>query len=228
VYRSVQYDAFEKAALCQLAELKLSDVTGRPSQAEDRVASLSGQLERVNRNLDTLQVKAMEADDVTEFTAMIETMSRQKKELARLLEAAKAESANQQGDTLGEFTTLCDLLAKAAPEDQEALRTKVRAALRRVVDEMRVVIVPRGYTRLVALQVFFTDPTASPRNYLMIFRRDQAHTVTSRQPWAAWDDLRTPVDVASAVTFLEEYPAEEIARLLDRDQLEREAAQAEE
>jgi hypothetical protein len=225
VFRSIGYDVFEQAVLCRLAELKLSDVIGKASPDEDKVTILSGQLETVNRHLDALEAKALASPDVTVFYGMLEKLDRQKRELARELEAAKAESASQQGDVLGEFTSLCQPLAAAGEDEREGLRTKVRAALRRVVTEMRVVIVNRGRTRLVCVTVYFQ--TGKTRSYMFIYRREnpggggRLYVVSDIecQKVGVCHDLRTPDGAVQMVAYLEVYPADRIEGFLAKGEV---------
>ncbi|MBI1915633.1 MAG: recombinase family protein [Planctomycetes bacterium] len=164
-FRSIGYDMFETAILSALAELKPADVLGKPNGVQDRIAALAGKLTAVNRNRDAVKAKAATADDVSVFFALLTDLDKQSKTLAEELELAKAEAANQQSDNLGELTSLSALLRDAEDEDRDLLRKKTRAALRRLVSEMRVLIVPRGAERLIAVRVYLA--TGIDRDYLI-------------------------------------------------------------
>lgn len=169
-FRSIRYDVFEREVLSRLAELRPADVLGQPGKAEDRVAELTGKLTAVNRKMDSVRARAAEEEDVTVFLDLLADLDRRRKELAAALEKAKAEAAGQQGENVGEFTGLAALLAEAAPTDErDALRRRVRAALRRVVREMWMLVVPQGHYRLVAVQAWFQGGERH-RDYLLCYR----------------------------------------------------------
>jgi DNA invertase Pin-like site-specific DNA recombinase len=154
-YTSIRYAVFERAILGLLAEVKASDVLGRPGAAEDRLDAASGRLTTANKRLDAANAKAAAADDPTDFMALIADLTRQKKAAVKELEEAKASAVTQAGDHLGEFKSLVHLLDEAPPEEKDALRLKVRVALRRVVKEMRAYVAVEGRERMVGVEVHF-------------------------------------------------------------------------
>jgi DNA invertase Pin-like site-specific DNA recombinase len=171
-FRSIRYDIFEREVLARLAELKPADVLGRPGAAEERVAELTEKLTALNRKMESVKARAAEEEDVTVFFDLLADLDRRRKDLAAALEQAKALAAGQEGDNVGEFRSLVGLLEAAdaaTPEEGDALRRRVRAALRRVVKEMWVLIVPRGHYRLVAVQAWFHEG-GRHRDYLLCYR----------------------------------------------------------
>src|SRR5262249_1502303 len=77
VYRSIRYQVFEDAILGQLAELKAADVLGKPNEAQDRAAALSGKLTALNRKIDQVRAKAAAAEDVSIFFDLITDLDRE-------------------------------------------------------------------------------------------------------------------------------------------------------
>lgn len=145
------------------------------------------------------------------FLDLLADLDRQRKALIEELEKAKAEAASQAGDNLGEFASLVKLLDDAEPAEREALRKKIRAALRRLVKEMWALIVPRGTARLIAVQVFFAE--GGRRDYLIChqpavkrFGRDEQErwSVRSFADMTGPDglDLRRKGDVRQMEKFL--------------------------
>jgi hypothetical protein len=169
VHRSIPYDDFEKAILSRLAELKTADVVGKAAPAEDEVEKWSGKLAAVNHNIEKTRKKAAEADDSSAFFDLIDDLTAQRKVIIANLEAAKARAASPAGDALGECVSLVELLANAEGDEREELRAKVRGSLRRLVDTIYVLIVPRGYVKLAAVQVWFKG--GRHRDYLIRRRR---------------------------------------------------------
>jgi hypothetical protein len=61
-------------------------------------------------------------------------------------------------------------IAQCPPDERDALRAKLRAALRRVLRQMRAVIVPAGAYRFCGLQLFFVG-AERPRSYVIAHQR---------------------------------------------------------
>lgn len=71
-----------------------------------------------------------------------------------------------------------------APDPQDA-RLRLRSALRHIISDIWLLIVPRGRARLAAVQVWFTDGKRR-RDYLLFHRpaRANASARTDEQWWA--------------------------------------------
>jgi DNA invertase Pin-like site-specific DNA recombinase len=166
-FLSLRYDTFEQAILSRLAELSAADVLGKPDTEADQVAALSGRLTTVNAKLEAVRARAEAEDDVTVFLDLLADLDRQRREIIAELEKAKASAASRQGDNLGEFQSLAALLEDAATDkaERDELRRKTRAALRRLVKEMWVLIVPLTRGRLIAVQAWFAS--GAHRDYLI-------------------------------------------------------------
>jgi DNA invertase Pin-like site-specific DNA recombinase len=174
-FRTVDHHRFERAILSRLAELKPADVINRPGKEADQVSVWSGKLVTINRNLAAMQQQAALAEDASAFTPIIIDLARQRKEAAAELEKAKAASASREGDVLGETQSLLRLLEDCQGAECDELRRKIRAALRRLVAEMRCLIVPRERTRLIAVQLFFARGDKR-RDYLILMTPGTKHT----------------------------------------------------
>jgi DNA invertase Pin-like site-specific DNA recombinase len=209
-FRSVVYDFFERAVLSRLKELKTEDVLGKkPGAAADRVATLSGQLTALNQKIARTEAKAAEEDDEEPYLNVLAALHRQKKALAQELEKATAEAACREGDNLGECQLLIRLLDDAALEERDGLRARVRAALRRVVSHMGLVVADRGGGRLLYLQIWFVG--GHGREYLLYYAGRRKGRPVARHCGADWPerdvdaagcDLRRPEDAAAVYNFL--------------------------
>lgn len=168
-FRTVRYEVFERAVLSLLRELKPQDVLGRAGPGEDAVEMLSGKLAAVNHNITRTQQRAAQADDPSVFLDLLDDYGRQRKKIIRQLEEAKATAASQTSDNLGECVSLIGLLAEADERERDGLRRRVKAAIRRLVESVWVLIIPRGHERLVAVQVWFAA-SQRRRDYLVYYR----------------------------------------------------------
>jgi hypothetical protein len=123
---------------------------------------------------------------------------------------------NSATRTLEEYRTLVDLQANTPKEELPALRTKIKASIRRMVSQMFVLVVPRGRDRLAAVQLWFAEGHHH-RDYLVLYRppkRRQNHSEPQPGKWwvtslaevsAPGDlDLRRQEDVLKVEAVLEE------------------------
>jgi DNA invertase Pin-like site-specific DNA recombinase len=168
-FKNLPYDLFERAVLSRLRELTPKDVLDRPGAAEDAVSVLSGHLALVKQKIAQATRRAAEAEDPDVFLDLLEALGAQKKDLTARLEEATAEAACREGDNLGEFVSLIDLLAEAPAEERDGLRARTRVALRRVVMGIWIVVAHHASSRLTYIQVFFRGGRS--REYLLYDRR---------------------------------------------------------
>jgi hypothetical protein len=148
--------------------------------------------------------------------------------LFEMLAAARQEAASPLSEAWGECQSLLDLL-DAAP-DQEAARVRLRAALRRIVEEIRCLFVARGPRRLAAVQVNFSG--GGRRDYLIMHRAATGGSVPSRKAewrvrsWRAEDleriglpqpDLRNPDEPAGMESHLLALTQHDLENLVFRD-----------
>jgi DNA invertase Pin-like site-specific DNA recombinase len=200
-YMSLPAAPFETAVLDGLAELKPADVSGRPGPKEDAVEEWSGKLAAVNHRIGQVRQKAETADDPSIYFELIDSLMAERKRIISSLEAAKAEAANPAGETLGECNSLARLLADAEGAERDELRARVRAALRRLVVEAWLLVVPTKWGKVVALQVWFRE--GGHRDFLFAyahraFDRGRTRKFTAGGPL----DLRKRKDAAALARTL--------------------------
>jgi DNA invertase Pin-like site-specific DNA recombinase len=172
---------FESAVLRMLREIGPGDVLGEEEQP-DQVKALSGERDRVDAEL--AQVTAfMDREGFSPtLGTRAQTLDRRLAELDARLAEARREAANPLGEAWDDTKSLLDAL-NASP-DPEDTRLRLRAAMRRIVSEIWILVVPRGHDRLAAVQIWFTGGQA-PRNYLILHRPPKANG-SARQPGGWW------------------------------------------
>ncbi len=143
--RPFPLDIFQTALLQEMKELKASDLFGDPSGT--KIAELEALLSGVERKL-AIAVQRFEADpENATWAGKVDEYDRSKRKLARELAEAHTEAETPLPAAWAEAVAL---MASKDPE-------RLRAALRRVVEDIRVLIVKRSQTRLCAVQVFFAS-----------------------------------------------------------------------
>ena len=193
-YSTFPYPVFEEAVLKQLCEVDSRDVLPSEKQARSRADVLRAKLADVRADIASLK-----ADLKGGYSKALADVLRDREvaeeEAARLLQEELARSVKPAVKAWQELPDLAELIRKA--DDPEAARLRLRAVLRRIVEDVRVLIVRRASWQLCAVQVFFAG--GAHRDYLIANqsaanRRMGGWWARSLPPnlTAATLDLRTP------------------------------------
>jgi DNA invertase Pin-like site-specific DNA recombinase len=159
------YEVFEREILGRLREIRPEDIA--PAVPLTEVSALQGRLNELRE-----QKAALALDLLKGYSPMLA-------EAARQLEAREAELLGQidenaetvaapRADAWGNVRTLVDVMDGA--EDREDVRLRLRAAIRRCVDSVWLLVVPKGRDRMCAVQVWFSGGGGRHRDYLIYFK----------------------------------------------------------
>jgi hypothetical protein len=170
---SFPYPAFEKAVLQLLSEVDPDEIVGN-GEAE-KVQELTGRLAEVEKRIEALK-EALLTGDVQAVVEVLRKQEALKARLAEELAVANQALASPASAAWGECLSLA-----GAIEKNPALRVRLRSALRRIVESLWVLIVPRGRDRLCAVQVSFADGNKR-RDYLILHRPGFGGQLTSDSP----------------------------------------------
>jgi DNA invertase Pin-like site-specific DNA recombinase len=199
---------FEEAILSKLVEVRASDIQGG-DDGRKKLEVLTGQLAEID-SLTKLWMAKMDDPAIVDTVATkLTELSTKRRAVATELEAARREAASPVSEAWGEFRGLSDLLRK---DNSDELRMKVRAALRRSIEEVTCLFVKRGRIRLAAVRVQFAGGDIH-RDYLIAHRVATFNGVVRREP-QTWVlsfreasrgplDLRQPKDAAKLQRELE-------------------------
>jgi Recombinase/Resolvase, N terminal domain len=180
--RSFPFDTFERAVLSLLREIDPGDVMERNSSAADEAGALEREMEYLR-----LQKNALEAEllsgDVPSLAAALRKINVKEQSLTTKLAGARRRAAHPLDAAWEETRSLLNAIDSA--EDKNDIRLKLRTVLRRIVEEIRVLVVPRGRDRLAAVQIRFTGGTKQ-RSYLILHRPPRANGKVRREgSWSA-------------------------------------------
>jgi hypothetical protein len=184
-------EVFEEAVLGLLREIAPSDLFPQNGHA-DEVIGLSGELASVKA-----EIAAIQADIDERYSAELSKALRRKEErqevVARLLAEAQAQQANPPAESWGEAQSLM-----AAVQNPEA-KMLLRAVLRRVVDSIQLLVVPRGKDRLAWCQVCFNaGNTVKRRDFLILHRPPRANASGRTEGCVKVEsapNLKAPIDL---------------------------------
>jgi DNA invertase Pin-like site-specific DNA recombinase len=191
------YATFERGILSLLREVDPAQVVAPVPVTE--VSVLQGELNWVRERKASLALELLKGD-VAEIGDALRQLKDREAALVAKMEKNAETTAKPYADTWKDAHALTDLLDDADNGEREDVRLRLRAALRRVVKEMWLLVVPRGRDRLCACQVWFAGGTKC-RDYLILhqsagFRRPGGWHARSMAgvPGAGDLDLRQRAD----------------------------------
>jgi DNA invertase Pin-like site-specific DNA recombinase len=181
--RSFPLETFERAVLSLLKEVNPAEVLGRDdSPAEARALETELQQTRMHRAALAEDLGRGYSRSIADALRKVEARER---EVAEQLARAKRAAANPLSESWADAKTLAEAL-DAAPDPTDA-RLRLRDALRRIVEEIRLLVVPTrarparprlgrrktegptlGHDRLAAVQVFFAG--GQRRDFMVLHR----------------------------------------------------------
>jgi DNA invertase Pin-like site-specific DNA recombinase len=189
--RTFPLAAFEDALLAQLGELDPAKVLGSPRPGAADV--IRGELNYVRERKAALALELLrgEVSVISFIAAAARETAAQEAALEAKLEAAGAEEAVPLVRTFADAQRLAGLLATA--DDKEDVRLRLRSELRRLVDSIHVLVVPRGHVRLAAVQVNFRASEAR-RTYLIVHRSAKGNQNKLVPAFTSSGSMRWPED----------------------------------
>ena len=187
--RSFPYVPFERAILSQLAEVRPHEVLGG-EDGPDEVQVLSGDLARVEAKIAELEAELLNGD-VAALARVLREQEGRKHDLAAQLAEARQKAANPLSEVWGQTHSLLIVLDTAP--DPSDVRMRLRSALQRIIEDIRLLVVPRNRDRLAAVQIWFTDD--GHRDYL-IFNRAARVNASARHE-GGWWSRSLPPDLAT-------------------------------
>jgi DNA invertase Pin-like site-specific DNA recombinase len=168
-FRSFPAETFERAVLGRLREIDPHAILNG-DEGPDRALGLAADLARVEASLAALNADMDEHGESPTLMKRVRDKEAEQRRLGAELAEAQRRAANPLSASWGEAQSLADALDRAP--DQEEARLRLRSALRRIVDSIWLLVVPRGLARICAVQVWFVGGQRH-RDYLILHRQAQ-------------------------------------------------------
>jgi hypothetical protein len=227
-----RYDVFERAILKCLSEINPKDILKNDkggenvSKLEQELAGIAVELEKAREALYAKGISETLSDYIGHLEARHKDVSARK-------QAAEIKKAKPASASWDETQSLLQILDKA--DDPEDVRARLKAALRRIVSSVQLLVVSKGHHRVCYCQVWFTTNPATYRAYHIFYnwclnrgkvKRPARWTVLSckigkpkdRRDVHLWDrgeEIRTPKVWERIVGEMERaYTPEYLAELL--------------
>jgi DNA invertase Pin-like site-specific DNA recombinase len=205
-------EVFEGAVLRLLSEVSVKSVLGKEPAGD--TGALAAELAAVEARLRQLEEALQDVDeDAPTLARVVARLDERRRSLQKKHAEARQKEASPQAAAWAEARTLFEV-AK-----DEATRLRLRDLLRQIIDEVRVLVVPRRSHRLCAVQVFFKGD--GHRDYLIHYQ-----AAGYNRPGGCWArslndvaklgtlDLRRPEDTAQLEEALLAVPLEPLLSLM--------------
>jgi DNA invertase Pin-like site-specific DNA recombinase len=176
---SFPYPVFERAILSMLAEIDPHDIIGNNGGGNE-VMTLSGELATVEGRIAELEAE-LTTGDVPSLARALRSLEERKRDLVARLTEARAKAAHPLAESWAECQSLPSILDSAP--DPEDVRLRLRSALRRVISDIYLLVVPRRLVRLAAVQLHFNG--GGRRDY-MVYHRPAHHAFGGRKEAQWW------------------------------------------
>jgi DNA invertase Pin-like site-specific DNA recombinase len=203
-YTTYPYLVLEREVIRELREVDYRDVLPSQKHARSRASVFRAKLADVRS--DVAQLKADLNGGYSKALAdVLRSREAAEEEIAKELQEELAQSVRPTEKAWQDFPDLADLIQKA--DDPEEARLRLRVVLRRMIDDVRLLIVRRGSWQLCAVQIFFTG--GGHRDYLI------ANQVAgNRRPGGSWA-RSLPPDLATDLDLRDPDHAARLARALE-------------
>jgi hypothetical protein len=193
-----------------LREINPQEILNGDREPDDSLA-LGGEWSRLESSLAAINAEMDEHGESPALFKRLREKEARQKEVAKLLDEASKRAAHPLSETWGEAQTLLSALESAA--DQDEARLRLRAALRRMLDEVWVLVVPRASQRLAAVQIWFAGGVKH-RDYLILHCPPRGNAA-ARTPAGRWaDSLVTVHGEAKALDLRRRDHAEALEQVL--------------
>jgi DNA invertase Pin-like site-specific DNA recombinase len=193
--RSFPAEVFDRAVFSCLQEIDPHEILNG-DQGPDESLVLAGELARTEAKIAELEAELLNGD-VAALARVLREQEARKRDLDAKLAVARQKAAHPLSEVWGQARGL--LKALDAATDQQDARLRLRSALRRMVEVVYLLVVPRGHDRLAAAQVWFAGGQRH-RDYLILHRPAKSNGKAQQEGgWRAWSlppELATgPVDL---------------------------------
>jgi DNA invertase Pin-like site-specific DNA recombinase len=181
--QSFPFPTFEVAALSQLIEVNPHDVLNGDSRP-DEVLALSNQHEEKKARLAEVDAQLRQLGDVATLGRLAAELETEIAALAARISEARQTASHPLSEAWGEAKGILAAL-DSAPDPLDA-RLRLRAALRRIINRITLLVVPAGRDRLAAVSVQFAgEHKGRFREYLIAHRPPKGNGKSQRSGgWA--------------------------------------------
>src|SRR5262249_44738840 len=156
-------EVFEEHILGKLIEIRPAEVLAEEVVPDEMTRLLSRKTDLVDQLAEVARL--LEEHPSRTLARRAEKLEGEEAELNRQLAEARQKAASPAGEAWADARPLLALLQKHG--NDQASRLHARALLRRMIQDIYLLVVGRGVSRLAAAQLWFKDGVRS-RTYLIL------------------------------------------------------------
>jgi DNA invertase Pin-like site-specific DNA recombinase len=168
---SFPFAVFQAAFLELLQEIDPHDILNGDEGPVEALA-LSRDLAAVEGKLAELEKELLEGN-VAILAKVARDLEAKKVKLASALAEARENAAHPLSESWGVAQSLASAVEGEGP-DQEDRKLRLRSALRRIIDSIWILVVPRGRDRILVAQAWFADGKRC-RDFIILHRPPKAN-----------------------------------------------------
>ncbi|VTS01687.1 recombinase : Recombinase-related protein OS=Pseudomonas putida (strain KT2440) GN=PP_1118 PE=4 SV=1: Resolvase: Recombinase [Gemmata massiliana] len=222
--RTFPLAVFERALLEHLVEIEPHEIIGG-DKSEDEVVSLSRQLDGIESEL-SLAVRWMDDNGFSAaIAARIRQLEEKKRSASEQLDDAKRRVSTPVNGAWKEFRNLAEVMDKSKnPIDT---RVRLRAALRRAIDHIVMLVIPRGTGRDRFCMVTVIFAGGKDRRWYRIWYQSGSNGRPARQAANAFDfgesddlDLTKPELIAHMEDHFSNMDNDQLQEFLEESMVE--------
>src|SRR5262249_54735086 len=151
-------------------------------QGPDESLVLAGEMDRIENAIAAIAADLDAHGESPTLYRRLREKEAEKAALAPRLAEAKQKASHPLSASWGEAQSLLSVM-DSAPDPQDS-RLRLRSLLRRMIDSIWLLVVPRGHDRLAAVQIWFAGGKRC-RSYLMLHKPPKANKY-ARQEGGWW------------------------------------------
>jgi DNA invertase Pin-like site-specific DNA recombinase len=184
---------FEEALLSALHEIDVHSILNGNQNKPDETVLLASALAQVEAKIGAIQAELLNTDsNIPSVIQALRKLEEQRTDAAAKLATARQKALHPVSEQWGECKSLLEALS-TAPDKMEA-RLKLRSVLRRVIEAIYLVVVPRGLDRLAQVEIYFRDSERT-RSYFIAYRPKIGNQVRSTPGSYYVSSIPTPCEL---------------------------------
>jgi DNA invertase Pin-like site-specific DNA recombinase len=184
--RSFPLATLEAAVLYTLQEIDPAVILGEYREP-DETAGLIAELAVSDAKTAELEAELLNGN-VPALARTLRTLEEKRQALAAKLDEARKKQMHPLDASWSQAKSLLAAIRKA--KDQTDARTRLRYALRRIVESMQMLIVPRGIDRIAVVQIHFFG--GERRDFLIYHRAGKGNGAYRSDSSARFGDFKLP------------------------------------
>lgn len=157
-YLSFPYNVFEESILSFLREVSPSDILPNKtdhSDLEDQLDVAEGKLGDVENRLEKFKERLLTDAEFESLLEVVKQLESERDGLLETIERIKASIHQESDNVVSDTQSLIDLMDKAKGTELEKIRTRLKAKIANLIEDIFILVVKKGHHRKAMIQMHF-------------------------------------------------------------------------